>query len=396
MMQQHAVDARGWDWRLLLVGAVFLLAAASKILDPVPAVQAVAHLAGHVGWASPPTLVVQVATGAVAGVEAIIGLGLCVRPTRVLILAAMAVLMGLVPVLGVFAIDPPPHGCACLGPGLRDHPALQAILGLARNALMAFLCAAALGGAASRPPRTAPALPRPSGSAAFTLVEVLLSITIISILLALSIPALRSARSSARETRSAAKVRQLLIALHQYTEDHKAFFPYFGTPGSPSTPLDPAVVPAPDAPSYFRGQAYYWLPLIQPYYSRTDALVRPVHPLTQREYISYVALTHTVAAAPRYWEEPDPDDLSLFRGCQSHELTFPSNKGLLLHIGSRIFAQTAPATALVGFGDGSAGDARWTASSMSSEFVVERDFGAISWPVLSTRRGLHGIDRRAP
>ncbi len=66
--------------------------------------------------------------------------------------------------------------------------------------------------------RKAPA-PRPN-SAGFTLVELLVVITIIGILVSLLLPAVNSARESGRRTQCASNIRQLGLALHAY---HTAF-----------------------------------------------------------------------------------------------------------------------------------------------------------------------------
>ncbi len=55
---------------------------------------------------------------------------------------------------------------------------------------------------------------------AFTLIEVLVVITVIAILLALLIPAVQSARETARRVRCSSNVRQLGIGLNSY---HAAF-----------------------------------------------------------------------------------------------------------------------------------------------------------------------------
>ncbi len=63
---------------------------------------------------------------------------------------------------------------------------------------------------------------------AFTLVEILVVVAIISLLLALSLPALRRVREQGDETVCQSNLRQLAIMLQTYTNDHDGLFPRAG------------------------------------------------------------------------------------------------------------------------------------------------------------------------
>lgn len=86
-----------------------------------------------------------------------------------------------------------------------------------------------------------------------SLLEVLVSIAVISLLLALLLPAVQSSRESSRRLRCAANMRQLAIAMHSFEAVHRAFPPMSSVDGS----LQVLLMPYLDEPLAVRSTTHW-------------------------------------------------------------------------------------------------------------------------------------------
>jgi prepilin-type N-terminal cleavage/methylation domain-containing protein/prepilin-type processing-associated H-X9-DG protein len=97
-----------------------------------------------------------------------------------------------------------------------------------------------------------------SSPGAFTLIELLLVVSIVSVLVALLLPALSQSRERARDIRCTANIRQGNTAFQAYFLDHRLFMPPLGAPwgynyGSWYNPLRPYAGLIGPAPASYPG-----------------------------------------------------------------------------------------------------------------------------------------------
>lgn len=100
-------------------------------------------------------------------------------------------------------------------------------------------------------------LRRPRGKRGFTLIEVLVVITVIGLLIALLLPAVQAAREAARRLQCANNLKQIGLALHGYHDAWQAFPPAY---------LTRTVVTGPELDS-----GWAWGTLILPYLEQRPA-----------------------------------------------------------------------------------------------------------------------------
>lgn len=130
-----------------------------------------------------------------------------------------------------------------------------------------------------------------NGRPAFTLVELLVTVAIISILAALLLPALSRGKSSAMQTQCLSQTKQLALALQMYAQDSKDFLPwpnwgdpspgwlYAETNGAP---------PPPSASAYQQGLLWPYLKVIQVYWCPVDYTNTPNFPKRAQQLSSYI------------------------------------------------------------------------------------------------------------
>jgi type II secretory pathway pseudopilin PulG len=317
--------------------------------------------------------------------------------------ASIMVLAAFSAVLLRLALSPGAPSCGCLGSPGSGHGSVDAMIGLARNGALIWLACWALFRANPRPE---PAIPR-GRAAGFTLVETLVVVSVVTLLIALSLPALKGARDSARINARVQTIRQLDASLAAYTQDYRDGFPYFATIGDPYGLI--VIRGFPMQGQYFQTQRWYWASAIYPeYYAAPRESIELPGTAEQLQQVlrrpptivaSHYLTSSTIFARSRFWAD-DPGGSATwyqnqyFAPTRITDVAYPSLKGLLIadwggH-GGRPQGWGDDFPVPVAFGDGSARAV--PQRDFDPTRAVTRPFGAGSIPVVSTIDGLDGRD----
>lgn len=394
--------ASPWPARgLVVLGVCFLAAAAGKLLRFEHFTTVISYLVQRAG--APGALVPIIAT-VIPAFEVFLAMSLIVphQTRRAVAWITLAVLVLFSAILIALRNDPDAPACGCLG-ALAANTLHDAAMGLARNAAMIALVIWFLSSnrshAAPAPhrPRTPRAHPR-----AFTLLELLLSIAVLALLIAILLPYLAASRRSARALTDLSVMRSLVIATDAYAASSRDTFPFFATPGDLTGPVRIRDVDFP-APLYFFTQYKYWTTLLIP--DHTDLPPAAVEFPGMRDVLrdagfpDWVVATRyrisaTVWAAPAYWSDTPPlPSPAILNAQRTADVRFPAQKGLLLDIGSPVLnaahSGRNPTDASIALCDASARVINWYTlddSRVSAPPHVQ------ALPILTTRHGLHGVD----
>lgn len=239
---------------------------------------------------------------------------------------------------------------------------------------------------------------------AFTLLEILAAIAVIGVLLALLLPALASARRTARFSSSLANHRTVLQTLAIYTHDHKDTHPYLGAADFAHMDRPPAPMgPHHGAPP--RTQERHWMMALTRHSPDILPLLYPNrgHYELFKERDAAAALvsgcffpTSTLFAAPDYFSPTIPPQWNHLRPTRAREIAYPSAKMMTFDESSvwlnteRDIEDLTRTRVTYGFADSSA------AAMLETDLTgpsVERTTTLYSGPGFTTTGGLTGRDR---
>jgi prepilin-type N-terminal cleavage/methylation domain-containing protein len=164
----------------------------------------------------------------------------------------------------------------------------------------------------------------------FSLVEILASIAIVAVLIALSLPVLSAARGQSRQTVSLSNARQLALTISAYADANDETFP---------ATTEGAFYPA--GSPFWRVNYPYWQVAetwtgvifdLLPYHEHTDVYVSPHRPrpaFGEPLWPSSYTYSTSFVGSPALWSGDATADRTLQTPARQHMVRFPSSKALI-------------------------------------------------------------------
>lgn len=167
-------------------------------------------------------------------------------------------------------------------------------------------------------------------SRAFTAVELLVTLALISIIVAMLMPTLGSVRDRARDAQALAHLKQHSTVFALYSQDWNGLNPYFAEQYATSTVVrgDRYTVSF----SYFSSNTFWQFALLDIYYENYDINDPVFLSPYQREYMigdTPYKYSCSMIARPEYWDLRTRTGRDQLRPTRLHEIAYPSSKGLM-------------------------------------------------------------------
>lgn len=247
----------------------------------------------------------------------------------------------------------------------------------------------------------------------FTLLELLVSLSVVAILIALAIPVIAASRNSAWDAVSMSNLRSHAQASSQYASDHADYYMYFMKPEFSSTLLVEEIDLQYGPALFFWNYTLWHLKLASPYYGYSydhDIFHDPSQNFERRPWYPF-STSYSFPCAflgrPEFWDlKTRLEGPSQLTGTRTAEVRFPSNKSLFVKTwpyevtaASETLGEHARLTAA--FADGSSSHAplqdriKGVRMGEGVTHVPEGSYHHDDWPpLLHTTDGVHGRDRR--
>jgi prepilin-type N-terminal cleavage/methylation domain-containing protein len=160
-----------------------------------------------------------------------------------------------------------------------------------------------------------------------TIVELLIVIAVLGVLLALSLPALRGMRSSARNVAAEATIRQHATLIGTYVADFKDAYPWLGLPNQNGMLTLLRQTGEPFTINYFE-TCSAWPSAMTSYYGDSWPHPSQAYPV-RRNGLALYLYSCAMITDPAFWNERTRQGVSQWRATRATEVSDPSRKALL-------------------------------------------------------------------
>lgn len=237
----------------------------------------------------------------------------------------------------------------------------------------------------------------PTRSAAFTLIETILVVSLVGVLISLLLPALARVRWESRELKSLANLRSHAAVMSGYAGDWAGTLPCFTDPNVTMTVVRGGGVSI--AVPYFDAFATWNIALCDEYYAGN--VFPDAHRVPWRTYngpLTFYWYPECFISRPEYWDYATRlSGTSQWRPTRLSEVVFPAQKGLVWEQGGLNREEHGPlaTTARFALSDGSARE--WRRAELARPYVngtgVGPGLGGSGMsPVMHTIGGVRGRD----
>ncbi len=243
-----------------------------------------------------------------------------------------------------------------------------------------------------------------SKNQAFTLVETLAVIGVIAIIIAIVLPSLSASRTMAGLNVHRSNMRDCLNSIAIYSQSYRDRFPFMGVPGQPERGVaEFNDLISPDEglsynAGYFSANSFHWPTVLKRAGFDIEFVSEPDDEHRQRLQERYgnseilgsaYQLSHTLVAAPAYWQNTANQDPSYFRPMNTSRIRYPSKKGTMLALRLGVFEDGENDWVVVGFGDNSVSKRRFIADNGLEHRPY---YSCLPFAVITTVNGIEGQD----